>query len=203
MRALYPGWIWNIRSKEKKIYLSFDDGPHPDITPWVLDELAKYQAKASFFCIGKNVAAYPEVYERILKEGHRTGNHTMHHLNGWKTNTATYFNDILEAQKYIDSTLFRPPYGKLTRFQGKALKEAGFEIVMWSILSGDFDTRLNPSECWELVRKNYANGSIIVFHDSEKANVRLRHSLPMLLEQASKEGFTFEALHIGSAIRNR
>lgn len=203
MRAIYPRWIWSMRTHEKKIYLSFDDGPHPEITPWVLDELKKYNAKASFFCIGKNVAAHPAVYERILREGHSTGNHTMNHLNGWKTNTAVYFNDILEAGKYIDSRLFRPPYGKLTRFQGKALREAGYHIVMWSLLSGDFDIQLGPSDCWDLVHKNYANGSIIVFHDSEKANVRLRYSLPRLLAEASEEGYTFEAINMGMGVKNK
>lgn len=202
LRTLYPNWIWSIRSKEKKIYLSFDDGPHPEITPWVLDELKRYNAKASFFCIGKNVAQHPEIYQRILTEGHRTGNHTMHHLNGWKTNTAAYFNDILEAGKYIDSKLFRPPYGKLTRFQGKALREAGYEIIMWSLLSADFDTQLSPSDCWELVRKNYQPGSIIVFHDSEKAKARMQYCLPKFLEEASGAGYTFETLNMGTVVKN-
>ncbi len=202
LRTLYPNWIWSVKSKEKKIYLSFDDGPHPEITPWVLDELKRYNAKASFFCIGKNVAQYPEIYQRILAEGHRTGNHTMHHLNGWKTNTAAYFNDILEAGKYIDSKLFRPPYGKLTRFQGKALREAGYEIIMWSLLSADFDTQLSPSDCWELVQKNYQPGSIIVFHDSEKAKSGMQYCLPKFLEEASGAGYTFETLNMGTGVTN-
>lgn len=202
LQTLYPNWIWSVRSKEKKIYLSFDDGPHPEITPWVLDELHRFNAKASFFCIGKNVAQYPQIYQRILTEGHTTGNHTMQHLNGWKTNTAVYFNDILEAGKFIDSKLFRPPYGKLTRFQGKALREAGYEIIMWSLLSADFDTRLNPSDCWELVRKNYRSGSIIVFHDSEKARPRMTYCLTRFLEEATGAGYTFEALNMGSLVRN-
>ena len=192
-----------MRTKEKKIYLSFDDGPHPEITPWVLDQLKIWNAKATFFCIGKNVAAYPDIYQRILMEGHRTGNHTMNHLNGWKTNTADYFNNILEAEKYIDSKLFRPPYGKLTRFQGKALREAGYKIIMWSLLSADFDTRLNPSDCWELVEKNYRPGSILVFHDSEKAWPRLKVVLPKLLEQASRVGYTFETLAMGIPVKYR
>jgi peptidoglycan/xylan/chitin deacetylase (PgdA/CDA1 family) len=203
LQTLYPNWIWSVRSKEKKIYLSFDDGPHPEITPWVLDQLKAWHAKATFFCIGKNVAAYPEIYQRILMEGHRTGNHTMNHLNGWKTNTADYFNNILEAGKYIDSKLFRPPYGKLTRFQGKALRDAGYEIIMWTLLSADFDIRLSPSDCWELVQKNYRAGTILVFHDSEKAWPRLQVVLPKLLEEATAEGYTFEELNMGSAIKNR
>lgn len=189
--------------QREKIYLSFDDGPHPEITPWVLDQLKIWNAKATFFCIGKNVAAYPDIYQRILMEGHRTGNHTMNHLNGWKTNTADYFNNILEAEKYIDSKLFRPPYGKLTRFQGKALREAGYKIIMWSLLSADFDTRLNPSDCWELVEKNYRPGSILVFHDSEKAWPRLKVVLPKLLKQASRVGYTFETLAMGIPVKYR
>lgn len=202
LQTLYPNWVWQVRTSEKILYLSFDDGPHPEITPRVLDLLKQYEAKATFFCIGKNVAAHPAIYHRILTEGHRTGNHTMNHLNGWKTNTAEYFNNILEAGKYIDSNLFRPPYGKLSRFQGKALREAGYKIIMWTLLTADYDIRLSPSDCWEFVRKNYHAGSILVFHDSEKARARMMEVLPKLLEQASREGYRFEALQIDSAIRN-
>lgn len=198
LRVLYPNWHWQVKTKEKKIYLSFDDGPHPDITPWVLQQLKRYDAKATFFCIGKNVAAYPAVYEQILAGGHTTGNHTMHHLNGWRSATAAYFSDILEAGKYIDSKLFRPPYGKLTRFQGKELREAGYELVMWTILSGDFDLKLTPEKCWEMVQENAGKGAIIVFHDSEKAWDRLSYSLPLVLEKFSHMGYTFESLNMDS-----
>ena len=198
LRNLYPKWHWKVRTKEKKIYLTFDDGPHPEITPWVLQQLQQYNAKATFFCIGKNVATYPAVYEQILDEGHQTGNHTMHHVNGWKSATAAYFTDILEAGKYIQGKLFRPPYGKLTRFQGKALREAGYEVVMWTILSGDFDRNLTPEKCWEMVQENVGNGAIIVYHDSDKAWDRLSYSLPKLLEKFSHMGYTFSSLDMDS-----
>jgi peptidoglycan/xylan/chitin deacetylase (PgdA/CDA1 family) len=198
LRVLYPGWRWKVPTAEKKIYLSFDDGPHPSITPFVLDQLAEYNAKASFFCIGKNVRENPGVYEKILRGGHSVGNHTMHHKNGWKTKDADYFSDISDAGKYIDSHLFRPPYGKLSRFQGKALRSAGWEIVMWTVLSADFDTQKNPSECWGIVQNNVGPGSIVLFHDSEKAWTRLKEVLPKTLDYFSNQGYTFEQLSMNS-----
>ena len=198
LRILYPGWRWRIPTSEKKIYLSFDDGPHNSITPFVLEQLAIYNAKASFFCIGKNVRDNPNTFEKILASGHTIGNHTMHHKNGWKARDEEYFRDISEAGKFIDSHLFRPPYGKLSRFQGNALKKAGWEIVMWTVLSGDFDTRKKPSDCWEILRKNIKPGSIVLFHDSEKAWPRLKEILPKTLSHFSKEGYTFEQLSMNS-----
>ncbi len=203
LRLLYPGWRWNVPTSEKKLYLSFDDGPHETITLFVLEQLAMYNAKASFFCIGKNVRDNIGVYEKILQQGHSIGNHTMHHKNGWKSGDDEYFKDIQEASNYIDSRLFRPPYGKLSRFQGNALKGAGWEIVMWSVLSGDFDTRKNPSECWEIVEKNTRPGSIILFHDSEKAWPRLKELLPRTLAYFSGQGYTFEQLNMNSWRENR
>jgi len=158
--------------KRKMVYLSFDDGPHPVATPFVLDLLKKYQAKATFFCIGKNVAAYPDIYRRILDEGHAVGNHTHNHLNGWKTKDAVYLADISEAGKHIDSPLFRPPYGRITSFQAKhiakAMKNEKARVIMWDVLSGDFDESLSPQQCSENVVLNAGKGSVIVFHDSEK-----------------------------------
>jgi len=176
---LYPGYLWSMPRQQKKIYLSFDDGPHPVATEFVLDELKKYNAKATFFCIGKNVAAHPGTYKRILSEGHATGNHTHDHVNGWKTNT----------------DLFRPPYGRITRFQARqAAEKLGFTIVMWSVLSGDFDTTITPQKCWGNVKRTAGNGSIIVFHDSEKAMERMTYALTEALEYFSKKGFVFEKL---------
>jgi peptidoglycan/xylan/chitin deacetylase (PgdA/CDA1 family) len=179
---------------EKVIYLSFDDGPHPSITPFILDELKKFQAKASFFCIGKNVLAYPDVYKRIIEEGHAVGNHSFNHLNGWKTGNAIYLNDIAEAKKYIDSNLFRPPYGRISRFQLRQLSLNPFRLktVMWTVLSGDFDEELTPELCLNNVLLNSGPGSIIVFHDSEKANSRMRYALKGTLKYFSREGFRFE-----------
>jgi len=192
---VYPDYLWCMPRDQKKIYLSFDDGPHPLATGFVLDELKKYNAKATFFCIGKNVAAYPGIYKRILSEGHATGNHTHDHLNGWKTNDKIYFENIAKASKYIDTDLFRPPYGRITRFQAKqAADKLGFTIVMWSVLSGDFDITITPQKCWNNVKRSAGNGSIIVFHDSEKAMERMTYALMEALAYFSKRGFVFEKL---------
>ena len=184
--------------KEKILYLTFDDGPHPTITSFVLDELKKHNAKASFFCIGKNVQAYPEVYRRILDEGHAVGNHTQHHLNGWKTENKEYLADIHEAGKYIDAALFRPPYGRITSFQAKnlqaALKKPEAKVIMWDVLSADFDETLSGENCLQHVILNAGKGSIIVFHDSEKAWDRLAYALPRVLDFFEKKGFRFEKL---------
>lgn len=199
LRSIYPGRLWKIPTRDKKIYLSFDDGPHPRITPYVLDLLLQYNAKACFFCIGKNVEAYPGVYERILNEGHSTGNHTMNHLNGWKVKDKLYFENIDAARQLIDSRLFRPPYGRLTGFQAKLLKQLDFEIVMWTVLSGDFDSSRSGQDCWKNVEKNAGAGSIILYHDSEKAWDRLTYSLPRTLEYFTNKGFTFESIRMDSS----
>lgn len=192
---IYPAYTWRLPAGQKKIYLSFDDGPHPEATPFVLDTLQQYQARASFFCIGKNVAAYPELYKRILLEGHAVGNHTQNHYNGWKTADADYLANIKEAAQYIDSKLFRPPYGRITRFQAKQVQERlGLRIVMWSVLSGDFDVELDPRSCSKNVQKNAGDGSIIVFHDSEKAMPRMTYALPGVLEYFSARGFSFDKI---------
>jgi peptidoglycan/xylan/chitin deacetylase (PgdA/CDA1 family) len=192
---IYPAYAWRMPAGQKKIYLSFDDGPHPEATSFVLDTLKKYQAKASFFCIGKNVAAHPELYKRILLEGHAVGNHTQNHYNGWKTADADYLANIKEASQYIDSKLFRPPYGRITRFQAKQVQERfGLRIVMWSVLSGDFDVQLDPQQCLTNVQKNAGDGSIIVFHDSEKAMPRMTCALPGVLEYFGARGFSFDKI---------
>ena len=192
---LYPNYLWSMPRTEKKIYLSFDDGPHPVATPFVLDALKQYNAKASFFCIGKNVADHPELYKRIISEGHAVGNHTHNHLNGWKTKDQQYFENIVQASKYIDTRLFRPPYGRITRFQAaQAAEKFGFTIVMWSVLSGDFDVTITPQKCWRNVKRNTGKGSVIVFHDSEKAMERMKYALTESLSYFSEKGFVFEKL---------
>jgi peptidoglycan/xylan/chitin deacetylase (PgdA/CDA1 family) len=198
-RWIYPGHTWQMPAGEKKIYLSFDDGPHPEITPFILDVLKRYGAKASFFCIGKNVAEHPEVYRRIIVEGHAVGNHTQDHLNGWKTGDARYLANIREASQYIDSTLFRPPYGRITLFQARQVTEKlGLSVIMWSVLSGDFDPDLSPESCWKNVKKYTRDGSIIVFHDSEKAREKMTYALPKVLAYFSDRGFRFERLPGGN-----
>jgi peptidoglycan/xylan/chitin deacetylase (PgdA/CDA1 family) len=182
---------------EKVIYLSFDDGPHVEATPFVLAELKKYNAKASFFCIGKNVAAHQNLYAQIIQEGHAVGNHTYDHVNGWKTDTSHYIQNIELAGKLINSNLFRPPYGRITRSQInkiKADKTLPQEIIMWDVLSGDFDLTLPAEDCTKNVIKNTSPGSIVVFHDSAKAFERLKLALPAMLAHFSNLGYTFKAI---------
>jgi peptidoglycan-N-acetylglucosamine deacetylase len=181
---------------DKVLYLTFDDGPHPDITGFVLDELKKYKARATFFCLGKNVVANPGVYKRIIDEGHAVGNHTFNHLDGWKTKDSKYLSDIREAANYIDSSLYRPPYGRITDFQVRQLLSVGYgyKIIMWSTLSGDFDKSISKEDCFQNVLLNSDDGSIIVFHDSEKARERMSFALPRVLEYFSGKGYRFEKI---------
>ena len=195
MRALYPSFTWQMPENNRNIYLSFDDGPHPQVTPFVLDQLKDFKAKASFFCIGDNIVKYPKVYERIVNEGHTIGNHTQNHLNGWKSPTTKYLENVAAAANYIDSNLFRPPYGKIKRFQAKQLQEnLGLKIIMWSVLSGDFDQQILPEKCLQNVLLNTRPGSIVVFHDSEKAWKRLVYALPKVLEYFTEKGFQFKII---------
>ncbi len=191
--------VWDISGRKKVLYLTFDDGPHIEATPFVLDELKKYNAKATFFCLGKNVQNYPEIYQRILDEGHRVGNHSNTHLNGQKVKDELYLKDISEASKIIDSDLFRPPYGRISRFQIKHLNNAmgrkDVRIIMWDILSGDFDPGISTEQCLENVILNVKSGSIIVFHDSEKCLKNVRKSLPKLLQYFAEKGFLFEKIN--------
>ena len=206
LRSLYRSLIWKIPEKEKVIYLTFDDGPHARATPFVLDQLKKYAAKASFFCIGKNVEAETELFERILREGHKVGNHTQNHVNGWKVSTEQYLSNIDQATNAIHSTLFRPPYGRI-RFNSikkvKSListraKEKGIQteakIVMWDVLSGDFDEQLSPEKCLQNLLKHTERGSIIVFHDSAKALKRMEYALPRFLDFYTQLGFQFKVI---------
>ena len=195
LKRCYPSRVWDVPTTEKILYLSFDDGPHPECTPFVLDELKKYNAKASFFCIGKNVEEYPLLYNRILEEGHAVGNHTQHHLNGWQTDDETYLDDFMMASKNIHSSLFRPPYGRIKNSQAKKLKK-GTHIVMWSVLSGDFDPAMTGERCYENVVSNVSEGSIVVFHDSDKAFPLLQYALPRVLEKLSEEGYRFDKLSL-------
>jgi peptidoglycan/xylan/chitin deacetylase (PgdA/CDA1 family) len=196
-KVLYPAYVWGIPGKEKIIYLTYDDGPHPKITDQVLDVLKQYEAKATFFCIGKNVLAHPATYQRIIEEGHGVGNHTQDHLNGWDVNNKIYLKSIHEASKHIDSRLFRPPYGRLTGFQAQqVIKKMNFHVVMWSVLSGDFDIRLSPEDCLKNVIRATRQGSIVVFHDSEKALKRMSYALPKTIEYFMEKGFVFEKISI-------
>jgi peptidoglycan/xylan/chitin deacetylase (PgdA/CDA1 family) len=195
LRKLYPSYTWQIPSAEKNIYLTFDDGPHPTATSFALDQLKQFNAKATFFCIGKNVVEHPHIYQRIIEEGHSVGNHTNNHLNGWKNDDEIYFNNIQLAETQIQSKLFRPPYGRIKLSQAKWLqKNKSFNIIMWSILSGDFDTDLSPEKCLSNIINNTKAGNIIVMHDSEKAWKRMEYALPATLDYFTKKGFNFKKI---------
>lgn len=196
MRSLHRDAWWKMPAEDNKIYLTFDDGPHPSITPFVLDTLEKVGAKASFFCIGNNVRQFPEVFEEIKARGHRIGNHTYDHLNGWKTKDDLYVENVKRASELINSNLFRPPHGRLKKSQKKLLKlnKIDFQLVMWDVLSGDFDVKLDYRDCMKNVMKGVEPGSIIVFHDSEKAFPRLGKMLGETLEILADGGFQMIAL---------
>ncbi|GAB3008920.1 polysaccharide deacetylase family protein [Niabella terrae] len=196
LKRVFKWYHWDIPTDTKILYLSFDDGPHPQITPFVLEMLERFQAKASFFCIGKNVQAHPEIYLQILAGGHTTGNHTHNHLNGWKAPIPAYISNVNQAAGLIDSKLFRPPYGRITRKKAELLIAQGFEIIMWDVLSADFDTHISPEKCFENVRKGCRPGSIIVFHDSEKAYQNMAYALPRTLQYFSEQGYQFHALPV-------
>ncbi|RYY49138.1 MAG: polysaccharide deacetylase family protein [Chitinophagaceae bacterium] len=198
VKKIFPQRLWEVDTNRKEIFLSFDDGPHPSHTNFVLDELKKYNAKATFFCIGKNVMESQETYSRIIEEGHAVGNHTHNHLNAWKVSNQNYLENISVASTYIDSRLFRPPYGKINSFLVKQLAAPAYNLqtVMWTVLSGDFDNKISNQRCLENVLFHTKAGSIVVFHDSEKAAEKLRYALPKTLKYFNEKGFQFSPLFI-------
>lgn len=196
-KVLYPGRIWDIPSgPEKVIYLTFDDGPHPVATRFAIDTLNAFDAKATFFCLGKNIAAQPALFQELKARGHAVGNHTYEHANGWKTKTEKYLAEISKTQELTQSTLFRPPYGRMSKKQQVALSKQfpNIKIVMWDLLSGDFDTKISPEKCWHNVKKHTRSGSIIVFHDSAKALIRMQYALAQTLAYFKDKGFIFKPL---------
>jgi len=196
LKKIYSSCIWQIPTKQKIIYLSFDDGPHEVATPFVLATLKKYNAKGTFFCIGKNVVAHLHLYHQIINEGHAVGNHTFNHINGWKNKAGVYLENIAQAKKVIDSNLFRPPYGKISFAQIRAISkhDNAVKIIMWSVLSADFDSNVLKEQCVKNVIDNAVNGSIIVFHDSEKAFENLKFTLPKVLEYFNQRGYEFRKI---------
>lgn len=199
VQRFFHKYSWRIATDKKEVFLTFDDGPVPDFTPWVLDTLRQYNAKATFFCVGENIKKYPEIYQQILNDNHTTGNHTFNHLVGWKTPTKEYVKNISKAESYMTdrnttSKLFRPPHGRIRPLQAKILRKKGFKIVMWDVLSGDFDQTLSKEDCYEHTLKHIRNGSIVVFHDSDKSFRNLDYVLPRLLKQLQDEGYAFKSL---------
>ena len=193
LQQLFRSLLWRVETTEKVLYLTFDDGPIPEVTPWVLEELQRHQAKATFFVVGENVRKHPELLQRLQAGGHTVGNHTEHHVNGWNTPTRAYLREVQECDRRVGSRLFRPPYGRIRLTQIRALRKR-FRIVMWDVLSKDYDRGIQPNECLQRVLRSARPGSIVVFHDSQKAEERLRHALPRVLGHFSELGYRFEAL---------
>lgn len=221
-------YFWRFSLDKKEIYLTFDDGPTPKITEFVLDQLDKFNAKATFFCIGKNVQEHPEIFNQIIAKKHRVGNHTQNHFNGWKHSKEAYVKNVLACERSLqdsqnpinldyktqeikatmnntykvlktlqeNSKLFRPPYGKIKKSQTKELLKKGYKIIMWDVLSADFDTTISKEACLKNVVKNTQNGSIIVFHDSVKAAEKLKYVLPKVLEEFNHQGYVFKKIEV-------
>jgi len=204
IKKIFPNYIWDIPNHENKVFLTFDDGPIPEITKWTLEQLKKYDAKATFFCIGNNIEKHPDIFNNIITQGHAIGNHTFNHLNGWKNSTEDYIENVKLCQSQITNpkshpsdselaqqilNLFRPPYGKIKPSQSRILRKLGYKIIMWDILSYDFDQTITPEKCLDNVLKNVVNGSIIVFHDNVKAEQNLKYALPKTLAFLKEKGF--------------
>lgn len=193
LKQLYPSLYWNVKTNDPAIYLTFDDGPTPGVTEWILEKLKSYNAKATFFCIGKNVERHPELYQQIVIEGHAIGNHTYRHLNGWKVSKNNYLEDVQKCAQLIDSRLFRPPYGKISSQQIRVLKNE-FKIVMWSVLSRDYDPRTSKEKSLGISLKQLKGGDIITLHDSLKAADKMKYVLENLLAKAHQKGWIFKKI---------
>jgi len=193
LKRIYPNQVWSYPVSEKKLFLTFDDGPTPNITDWVLEELNKYRARATFFLVGENAERYPQLVSRIEREGHAIGNHTYRHVNGWMIPPKAYMKDVLKCNEILHTGLFRPPYGRITRTQTRMMKSR-YRVIMWDVLSGDFDKTISGKRCLKNVIENTVPGSIIVFHDSVKAADRLQYVLPRTLEYFSERNYSFEKI---------
>ena len=206
IKKVFPNYVWDMPNRDNKVYLTFDDGPTPEITEWVLELLKAHHAKATFFCIGNNIEKHPVIFQQIIDEGHTIGNHTFNHLKGWKTSTEEYVENTRKCSELIEKQeargkrqekkkeLFRPPYGKITPVQSRILRKMGYKIIMWDVLSRDFDQTITPEQCLENVINNVTSGSIIVFHDSVKAEQNLRYVLPKTLAFLKEKGFVCDKM---------
>jgi peptidoglycan/xylan/chitin deacetylase (PgdA/CDA1 family) len=193
LKKIYPRAVWNMARTEKTIYLTFDDGPIPGLSEWVLDELEKFNARATFFCVGANILKNPSIFKKIAEKGHRAANHTMFHTKGFKTTVGDYVREVEECKKLVGNNLFRPPYGQLKPSQYKALIERGYRIILWDVISYDFET-ISETKCADNAIKNAKNGSIVLFHDNIKAEKNLKHALPLFLKHFSEKGYSFKAI---------
>ena len=193
IQNLFPTFTWNVPTQEKVVYLTFDDGPIPEVTPWVLEQLEKFNAQATFFCVGANVEKHPDVFKQVIAAGHHVGNHTFNHMNGWESDNIEYFHNIRHCARLVNSTMFRPPYGRISPKQVQFLQRH-YDIVMWDVLSGDFDQDLSKEQCLKNVVDYVRPGSIVVFHDSQKAQENLYYALPRTLEHFAAQGYRFRAL---------
>jgi peptidoglycan/xylan/chitin deacetylase (PgdA/CDA1 family) len=202
IKKIFYNQVWDIPNAENKIYLTFDDGPTPLITEWVLGILKKENIKATFFCIGNNIEKHPEIFNKIIEAGHSIGNHTFNHLKGWKTTSIKYVENIdlcssiiqKSAKNNLQSSLFRPPYGKIKPKQTKLLRAKGFKVIMWDVLSKDYDQTISPEKCLENTKKT-TSGSILVFHDSLKAKKNLQYTLPKTIRFLKEKGFIFDSIN--------
>lgn len=202
IKWLFKNFVWDVPNNSKTIYLTFDDGPTPQVTEWVLNILKQHNIKATFFCIGNNIDNHPEIFKKVVEEGHTIANHTYNHLNGWKTQNDTYSENVQACEKSIEKhiggtykvKLFRPPYGKVKPVQAREIRKKGYKIVMWDVLSADFDRTISPQKCLANVIKNTNEGSVIIFHDSIKAFPNLEYALPKAIDYLKGKGFSFAAL---------
>ena len=204
VKKMLPNYVWDIPTTNKELYLTFDDGPTPEITNWTLDILDQYNAKATFFCIGANAERYPSIFNRILNKQHTIGNHTQNHVKGWSTTTQNYLNNVKKADTTINRllanqnrskvSLFRPPYGQIKPQQSRKIRALGYNIIMWDVLSFDWERNISEKECLEHIISNSGPGSIIVFHDSVKASKNMKYALPKVLAFFSNKGFVFKSL---------
>jgi len=192
LKKIYPKATWNLNRTEKTIYLTFDDGPIPELTEWVLAELLKFKAQATFFCVGANILKYPDIFEKIKNDGHRAANHTMNHIKGFKHNVSDYLKEVEDCKALIANNLFRPPYGQLKRSQYKALIEKNYRIILWDVISYDYEA-IAPEYCLRTVLGNTRNGSVVLFHDNLKAEKNLKYTLPLFLQHFDNLGYEFKA----------
>jgi peptidoglycan/xylan/chitin deacetylase (PgdA/CDA1 family) len=197
IQKLFPNFVWKVPTTKKELYLTFDDGPTAEMTPWILEQLAEYDAKGTFFCVGQEIEKFPTHFQTIIDAGHTVGNHTFTHPNGWGAENISYFHDVRHCARLVNSTLFRPPYGKLMPKQVQFL-ERHYEIIMWDVMSGDFDENITKEECLENVVSKAKEGSIIVFHDNLKSREKLQYVLPKVLKHYAELGYTFKAVTASS-----